>query len=70
MDGRFVRASNGHRKSKGRMKQNRLQNLYFMTMVAGIGKCSGLLSPDAGLNAYAEVGVQGKWLFKETGFEY
>ncbi|WP_434127408.1 hypothetical protein, partial [Enterococcus faecium] len=45
MNGRFVQASNGHRKPKGRIKQNRLQNLYFMAMEAGIGKCSGFLSP-------------------------
>ena len=70
INGRFVRASNGHRKSKGWIKRNRLQNLYFMAMVAGIGKCSGFLSPDVGLNAYVEVGIQGEWLLKETGLEY
>jgi hypothetical protein len=70
INGHFMRASNGHRKSKGRIKRNRLQNLYFMTMVAGIGKCSGFLSPDVGLNAYTEVGIQEKWLLKETGLEY
>jgi hypothetical protein len=41
-----------------------------MTMVAGLGKCSGLVSPDVGLNAYAEVGIQKKWLLMETGLKY
>jgi hypothetical protein len=67
---RFIQANNGHRKLKGRIRQNQLQSLYFVTMVAGIGKCSGLLSPDVGLNAYAEAGIQKEWLLMETGLKY
>jgi hypothetical protein len=70
VNGRFVRASDGHQKLKGKMKRSRLQSLYFMTLVAGIGKCSGFLSPDVGWNAYAESGIQERWLLKETGLEY
>jgi hypothetical protein len=39
-------------------------------MVAGIGKCSGLLSPNAGLNPYTEVGIQKEWLLMEMGLKY
>ena len=56
-----------HRKSRGRLRRNRLSTLLFVALVAGIGQESQAINLDAGLNPYSESGIDSSWLDDQLG---
>ena len=56
-----------HWKTRGRMRQNRLNSLLFVALVAGIGHESQAINLDAGLNPYSESGIDSSWMDDQLG---